>query len=93
VTARVYRTDFPSHCRTHPIDGLLLVFHRPSGTTHFLDEPVPAMLAELARAPLDAAALCVRLCERIGIAHDEEALAVVEARLAELVASGLVVAS
>jgi PqqD family protein of HPr-rel-A system len=74
----------------HPIDGMTLVFHRPSGTTHFLDSPVPEMLALLAASPMDAARLTAALCARLGQGEDEEALAVVEARLADLVGVGLV---
>jgi len=94
VTTPLYRTDFPQHCRTHPIDGMTLVFHRPSGTTHFLDSPVPEMLELLAEAPADAAGLTARLCVRLGLAEDGpdhgEAMTVVETRLADLVAIGLV---
>ncbi len=90
VTAPIYRTDYPNHCRTHAIDGMTLVFHRPSGFTHFLVTPAPEMLSLLAEAPMDAAALCERLCARFEMPQDEEALMVVEARLGELVASGLV---
>lgn len=90
MTAPTYRTDYPQHCRTHPIDGLTLVFHRPSGTTHFLDSPVPELLESLRAGPMDARHLTAGLCARLGLPEDEEALAVVEARLAELVAAGLV---
>ena len=90
LTAKLYRTDFPNHCRTHAIDGLLLVFHRPSGATHFLDSPVPEMLTLLAEASLSAHDLTARLCEQLGTAHDEEAAAVVETRLTELIAAGLI---
>lgn len=69
---------------------MTLVFHRPSGATHFLDSPVPEMLELLAESPDDAAGLVRRLCARLGQAEDEEARAVVEARLAELTAIGLV---
>lgn len=93
VTAPLYRTDFPHHCRTHAIDGMTLVFHRPSGITQFLASPVPEMLALLADAPMDAESLTARLCEQIGMPSDDEALMVVKARLAELVASGLVQAA
>ncbi len=72
---------------------MLLVFHRPSGTTHFLASPVPEMLALLAEAPSDITDLCRRLCEQLDLAQDDEALAVVAARLRELVASGLVQAA
>lgn len=90
MTTPTYSTDFPSNCRTYPIDGMTLLFHRPSGTTHFLDSPVPEMLALLAAAPMDAARLTAALCARLGLGEDEEARAVVEARLAELLGAGLV---
>jgi len=93
VTAALYRTDFPNHCRTRAIDGMTLVFHRPSGATHFLGSPVPEMLALLVGAPMDAPAIAARLCAELGTEADDEALAVVEARLAELVAIGLVEAT
>jgi PqqD family protein of HPr-rel-A system len=90
VTAPIYRTDYPQNCRTHPIDGMMLVFHRPSGETHFLDSPVPEMLDLLAGEPMDAARLSSALCARLGLTEDEEARAVVAARLGDLVATGLV---
>lgn len=72
------------------IDGLTLVFHRPSGTTHFLASPMPEMLELLAGGPMTASALCRALCERFESPQDDEARVVVETRLGELVASGLV---
>lgn len=90
MTKPIYRTDFPQHCRTHPIDGMTLVFHRPSGATHFLDSPVPEMLALLAAEPCDADRLTAALCQSMGIVEDEEALTVVEKRLSDLIGIGLV---
>lgn len=72
------------------LDGLTLVFHRPSSTTHFLASPMPEMLELLAETPMTAAVLCRTLCERFDLPHDDEALVVVETRLSELIASGLV---
>jgi len=69
---------------------MTLVFHRPSGTTHFLDSPAPEMLDLLAAAPMDAARLTSALCARLGLDEDSEARTVVEARLAQLVDAGLV---
>lgn len=90
VTTPIYRTDFPNHCRTHAIDGMTLVFHRPSGMTHFLDSLAPEMLALLAETPMSAEALGRRLCAQLGMLYDDEASAVIAARLDELTASGLV---
>lgn len=90
MTVPTYHTDFPQHCRTHAIDGMMIVFHRPSGTTHFLASPMPEILAILAAAAMDAPTLCRHLCDQMELPADEEAHVVVEARLGELVASGLV---
>lgn len=90
MTNPTYRTDFPQDCRTHPIDGMTLVFHRPSGATHFLDSPLPEMLALLAAEPMEARRLTATLCSTLGVTEDDEARAVVDARLADLAAIGLV---
>ncbi len=90
MTAPIYRTDYPGSCRAHAIDGMTLIFHRPSGATHFLDSPVPEMLDLLAAAPDDASALARRLCASLDVPDDDEAHAVVDTRLAELIAIGLV---
>lgn len=93
MTASTYRTDFSHQCRTHDLDGMVLAFHRPSGTTHLLASPMPEILELLAERPMTAEALCQALCDRLGLPPDDEALVVVEARLGELIASGLVQAS
>lgn len=87
---RLYRTDYPDSCRVEAVDGLVLIFHRPSGTTHFLDAPVPDMLLLLAETPATAEALAGRLCAKLGFALDDEAREVVSRRLVELSAAGLV---
>jgi len=69
---------------------MLLVFHKPSGATHFLAPPISEMLMIIAAAPCDAAALTQRLCDRLHMPVDEEAAAVVHKRLDELVGSGLI---
>ncbi|RVT94148.1 HPr-rel-A system PqqD family peptide chaperone [Sphingomonas crocodyli] len=78
----------------HPViataDDMTLLFHRASGETHLLAAPMPDMLELLGEAPDTAAGLTARLCDRLGIAVDEEAGTVVSHRLAELEAAGLV---
>jgi len=90
VLSPLFTTDFPQLCLTREIDGLLLVFHRPSGTTHFLERPAPEMLELISGRPMTAEALTDALCERFGFGADAEARTVIAVRLAELVAVGLV---
>jgi PqqD family protein of HPr-rel-A system len=63
---------------------LTLIFHRPSGTTHVVAAPVPALLDALA-IPKTARQLAAEL----GF-DDNEAIALLDERLAELVEAGLV---
>ena len=69
---------------------MVLLFHRASGETHLLAEPMPDMLTLLGDAPDTIDGLTARLCEQIGVAVDEEARTVVAHRLDELEAVGLV---
>ena len=71
-----------------PLDSFTAIFHRASGITHLLAEPAPEILAALAGGDLTLDALLDRLGEGYDLADaDRDALA---ARLAELVAAGLV---
>lgn len=75
-------------------EGLTLLFHRPSGTTHVLLPPAPELLELLAEGPADADALAARIAADYALdaddGLDEPVAAVVAARLAELEAAGLV---
>jgi PqqD family protein of HPr-rel-A system len=68
-----------------PLDSLTALYHRRSGQTHVVAAPVPEILDALAGEALDAAALLAAL----GIDDDAEARLLLEARLNELVESGL----
>lgn len=73
--------------RVVPLDGLCLLFHRPSATTHVVAPPVLAILDALSDVPMDEAGLLGAL----GLDPEEgDALA---ARLAELAGAGLVAAA
>jgi PqqD family protein of HPr-rel-A system len=72
------------------VEGMTLLYHRPSGATHLLASPLPEMLALLRALPCGAGILAERLCHRLAIPCDGEALTVVTERLAELAAIGLV---
>ena len=46
-------------------EGLTLLFHRPSGTTHVLLPPAPECSTLLAEGPADADALAARIAARL----------------------------
>ena len=72
------------------LDGMIVLYHRPSGLTHLVTSPVPELLEALSEGPADAPALLARLSARYGIAAEGDACSVIEARLEELEALGLV---
>ncbi len=85
----VYRADPPSARCLVALDTLDLIYHRPSGMTHVVSEPVPQILDMLADGPTDAEGVVARLSAR----HDfdpEGAVEAIAARLIELEAIGLV---
>ncbi|MBV9840315.1 MAG: HPr-rel-A system PqqD family peptide chaperone [Sphingomonadaceae bacterium] len=84
-----YRADPPGSLRMVALeDGLVLLFHRPSATTHVVASPVPELLAALDEGPADATTLLGRLAARHDL-DDPDAAALAE-RLEELAAAGLV---
>ncbi len=82
-----YRADPPDAVRSVELEGLTLLYHRASGTTHVLAPPAPQILELLRDAPASRDELQARMAARYELAGDEGAL---EARLAELEAAGLV---
>ena len=79
------------HLRIEPLDDFTLIFHRPSGLTHLITTPAPEILEALGQEPLTRSALLARLDGRFDLADaSAEAL---DARLEELVATGLVEAA
>ena len=80
-----YIADPPELVRCVALDGLVALFHRPSGMTHILASPTPEIVAALADRMADAEELVARF-EIDG----EGAAETMRARLAELEAAGLV---
>jgi PqqD family protein of HPr-rel-A system len=85
----LYIADLSDAARRVEMEGLTLLYHRPSGATHVLAPPAPQILDALAGDPADADALAARLRERFDLAAGD-ATAAIAARLAELEAAGLV---
>jgi PqqD family protein of HPr-rel-A system len=84
-----YRADPPERLRIVPLDSLTAIYHRASGQTHVVAEPMPEILAVLGEAAVDLAGLVTRL----GLTDNNETRALLTERLEELIATGLVARS
>jgi len=89
MAASRYAADPPEALRTVELEDLTLLYHRPSGLTHFLAPPAPQILEALAAGPASAAEIAERMGETFEI-ESEDPAAAIAARLAELEAAGLV---
>jgi PqqD family protein of HPr-rel-A system len=88
VALPVYLADDPGAIRAVTLDGLVALFHAPSGMTHIVAPPAPQILEALGEGPADARAILAWIAARYAIEGEgEEAI---EARLGELEAAGLV---
>jgi PqqD family protein of HPr-rel-A system len=83
VADPAYVAASPDGLRTVDLDGLTAVYHRPSGLTHIVTEPVPQILAALVEAKT-----VVELLAQLELTEADRAG--LEARLAELLGIGLV---
>jgi PqqD family protein of HPr-rel-A system len=84
-----FRADPPGGLRIVPLDSLTAVYHRASGQTHVVAEPMPEILATLGVREADLPELIRRLA-LIDTADTRELLT---ERLDELIATGLVTRS
>lgn len=85
-----FKADPPGHSIAADLDGLTALYHRPSGQTHLLAEPMPHILAALAGEVLSAGELLARLADRHAMETGGDALERLLERLAELESAGLV---
>lgn len=86
MTQKRFAAPSPDLLITRPLDGLVALYHRPSGQTHVVASPAPEIIEALqAHGPITVPALLAAL----GLSEGGDVLA---ARLSELVAVGLVAA-
>ena len=80
----------PADCLTSvALDGLWVLFHRPSGMTHIVAPPAPQILEALRLGPADAGEILARMRAWYDL-EEEQAADAIEARIEELEAAGLV---
>lgn len=85
----LYRTDPPEARRVQRLDSLWAIYHRASGITHIVSDPVPQILDVLHEGAGDAAEVVRRLSARHRL-EDADAERIVTARLEEMEVAGLV---
>jgi PqqD family protein of HPr-rel-A system len=86
----LYRADPADQLLVEPLDAITLIYHRRSGITHLVAEPVPEILAAMAYDAVDSATVLARLADAFDLGEGEGALETVTARLEELADLGLV---
>ena len=84
-----YVADPVEAVRLVALDGLSVLFHAPSGSTHIVATPAPEILEALRLGPADAGEILARMRAWYDLEGDDAADAV-EARLDELEEAGLV---
>jgi len=85
-----YRAAAKDDLIWHDLDSMTLLFHRPSGITHMLADPAPAILEVMEGETLTAADIASRLIAKFDVEADLDAEHIVLARLEELSGLGLV---
>lgn len=87
---RLYFREGPEFIVERDLDGLTLLYHRPSGLTHIVDSPLPEILAAMDMTPEDSVTLLKRLGARFDLRTEADALEELERHLDELAVLGLV---
>ena len=85
--ASTYAVSLP--LKSVMLDGLSAIYHRTSGATHVVAEPVPQIFKAFGNDTLTLAELLTRLGADYDLADDVEGALI--ARLDELVSLGLVI--
>jgi PqqD family protein of HPr-rel-A system len=87
-----YRVEPGAAWIAHELGPMTVVYHRRSGITHMVGEPVPQILEALASVgPADAGAVTQHLSKAFDLDAEDALETVVAARLVELAALGLIV--
>jgi PqqD family protein of HPr-rel-A system len=87
----LYRAESPDLLIVEPLDDMTLIYHRRSGITHMVTAPVPEILEAMGEEVVDIGAIAARLSLQFEIEADaSEVIAIVDSRLADMLALGLV---
>ena len=84
-----YLRDENAQLIIEPLDAMTVIYHRRSGMTHMVAEPVPQILACMDAAPITASDVAQRIAAAFDV-DDAEVEAVIAARLEEMAELGIV---
>jgi PqqD family protein of HPr-rel-A system len=90
MQTHLYHVEPAEQLLIQPLDMITLIYHRRSGVTHMVVEPVPQILAALGRDMVDAPTVVARLAASFDLGDNGNALDAITARLEELAELGLV---
>ena len=85
-----YQAEPADQLLVEPLDAMTLIYQRRSGITHMVAEPVPEILASMGDEAFTAVMLVAKLSDQFELDADDNAEAVITARLEELAELGLV---
>ncbi|NJM49875.1 MAG: HPr-rel-A system PqqD family peptide chaperone [Sphingomonadales bacterium] len=85
-----YRAEKAADIIIRPLDVMTLVYHRRSGITHIVAQPVPEILLAMAGKVMNAAELAAKLAQEYDMDDNADVHAVLSERLEELASLGLV---
>jgi PqqD family protein of HPr-rel-A system len=78
-----------AHLIIEPLDAMTVIYHRRSGVTHIVADPVPQILASMDAASVTAADIVRRLAVAFEV-DDVAAQDIIAARLEEMAELGIV---
>ncbi len=86
----IYRAEASDQIICAALGAIDALYHRRSGETHLVAAPVPQILDALGEGPTTIDGLIARLAARFDLDAEEDMVAALEQRLAELIGLGLV---
>jgi PqqD family protein of HPr-rel-A system len=90
MTVKLYTARAAEAYLITPLDELTIIYHRASGMTHIVGDPVPQIVSALHAEPLALEGILAALQREHDLVIDERAVTTLQARIDELLISGLI---
>jgi PqqD family protein of HPr-rel-A system len=90
MSAALYSSDKAEAYLVTPLDELTAIYHRASGMTHLVGDPMPQIMTALHEQSSTLADLLSVLAKDHGLVIDGDAAGALQSRLDELITTGLI---